>query len=87
MVESNNLEKYNKTVKNRSPQHKKRKIEHPKGFEPSVTYKTSTKTGEIVSSPQKNNKIDWKEQLESYFGKDIHKYKVLEDTERFFLGF
>tara|TARA_R100001440_G_scaffold37494_2_gene56836 strand:- start:21776 stop:22993 length:1218 start_codon:yes stop_codon:yes gene_type:complete len=80
MVESNNLEKYNKTVKNRSPQHKKRKIEHPKGFEPSCTYKTSTKTGEIVSSPQKNNKIDWKEQLESYFGKDAYKYKVLEDT-------
>ena len=80
MVESNSLEEFNKTIKDRSPQITKKKTTHPKGFEPSVSYKSSTRSGEIVSSPQKKNKVNWKEQLESYFGKDAHKYKVLEDT-------
>ena len=80
MAESNNLEEFAKTVKDKSPQYKKKKIDHPKGFEPSVTYKNATGSGEIVSSPQKKNKINWKDQLESYFGKDADKYKVLEDT-------
>tara|TARA_R100001460_G_scaffold32709_4_gene64138 strand:+ start:4922 stop:6139 length:1218 start_codon:yes stop_codon:yes gene_type:complete len=80
MVESNNLEEYNKTVKDRDPRQTRKKVDHPKGFEPSVSYKNSTKSGEIVSSPQKKNSINWDEQLRSYFGKDSHKYKVLEDT-------
>jgi len=80
MAESNNLEEYNKTVKDRDPRQTRKKVDHPKGFEPSVSYKNSTKSGEIVSSPQKKNSINWDEQLRSYFGKDSHKYKVLEDT-------
>ncbi len=80
MVESNNLEEYNKTVKDRDPRQTRKKVDHPRGFEPSVSYKNSTKSGEIVSSPQKKNSINWDEQLRSYFGKDSHKYKVLEDT-------
>ena len=39
MAESNNLEEFAKTVKDKSPQYKKKKIDHPKGFDKSVTYK------------------------------------------------
>jgi len=80
MAESSNLKKFAETVQDRNPRTSKKKVDHPKGFEPSVSYKNSTKSGEIVSSPQKKNSINWDEQLRSYFGKDSHKYKVLEDT-------
>ena len=75
-----NLEEFAKTVQDRSPKTSKKKIEHPKGFNPSVSYSEKTKSGEIVSEPQKENKVDWKEQLESYFGADAKNYRVLEDT-------
>ena len=80
MAESNNLKKFAETVQDRDPRKSKKKIEHPKGFNPSVSYSQQTKSGEIVSEPQKENKIDWKEQLESYFGADAKNYRVLEDT-------
>ena len=80
MAESNNLKKFAETVQDRDPRKTKKKIEHPKGFNPSVSYSQQTKSGEIVSEPQKENKIDWKEQLESYFGADAKNYRVLEDT-------
>jgi len=79
MVESNNLEEFAKTVQDRNPYHKKAR-QHPKGFEPSVYYSEKTKSGEIVSSPQKSNQINWKDQLESYFGKDADNYSVVEGT-------
>ena len=79
MAESNNLKEFAKTVKDRDPRQTKKKIQHPKGFEPSASFNQATKSGEIVSQPQKSNNVDWKEQLESYFGKDAHKYKVLEN--------
>lgn len=75
-----NLEEFAKTVKDRDPRTSKKKIEHPKGFEPSASFSQQTKSGEIVSKPQKENKVDWKEQLESYFGADAKNYRVLEDT-------
>ena len=75
-----NLENFAKTVQDRDPRINKKKIQHPKGFEPSISYSEKTKSGEIVSAPQKENKIDWKEQLESYFGADAKNYKVLQDT-------
>jgi predicted phosphodiesterase len=80
MAESSNLKKFAETVQDRDPRKSKKKIEHPKGFNPSVSYSQQTKSGEIVSEPQKENKIDWKEQLESYFGADAKNYRVLEDT-------
>ena len=79
MAESNNLKEFAKTVKDRDPRQTKKKIQHPKGFEPSASFNQATKSGEIVSQPQKSNNVDWQEQLESYFGKDAHKYKVLEN--------
>ena len=79
MAESSNLKKFAKTVKDRDPRQTKKKIQHPKGFEPSASFNQATRSGEIVSSPQKQNDVDWKEQLESYFGKDAHKYKVIEN--------
>jgi len=79
MAESN-LSKFAKTVQDRDPRQTKKKVQHPKGFEPSISYSEKTKSGEIVSAPQKENKIDWKEQLESYFGADAKNYKVLKDT-------
>ena len=79
MAESKNLKEFAKTVKDRDPRQTKKKIQHPKGFEPSATFNQATKSGEIVSKPQKSNDIDWQEQLEAYFGKDAHKYKVLEN--------
>ena len=79
MAESKNLKEFAKTVKDRDPRQTKKKIQHPKGFEPSASFNQATKSGEIVSQPQKSNNVDWKEQLESYFGKDAHKYKVLEN--------
>ena len=79
MAESNNLKEFAKTVKDRDPRQTKKKVVHPKGFEPSASFNQATKSGEIVSQPQKSNNVDWKEQLESYFGKDAHKYKVLEN--------
>lgn len=80
MAESNNLKKFAETVQDRDPRKSKKKVVHPKGFNPSVSYSQQTKSGEIVSEPQKENKIDWKEQLESYFGADAKNYRVLEDT-------
>ena len=80
MAESNNLKKFAETVQDRDPRKTKKKVVHPKGFNPSVSYSQQTKSGEIVSEPQKENKIDWKEQLESYFGADAKNYRVLEDT-------
>ena len=80
MAESKNLKKFAETVQDRNPRTSKKKIEHPKGFNPSVSFSQQTKSGEIVSEPQKENKIDWKEQLESYFGADAKNYKVLQDT-------
>ena len=79
MAESNNLKEFAKTVKDRDPRQTKKKIQHPKGFEPSASFNQATKSGEIVSQPQKSNNVDWQEQLESYFGKVAHKYKVLEN--------
>ena len=79
MAESNKLQEFAKTVKDRDPRQTKKKIKHPKGFEPSAKFNQATKSGEIVSQPQKSNNVDWKEQLENYFGKDAHKYKVLEN--------
>lgn len=80
MAESKNLKEFAKTVQDRDPRQTKKKIQHPKGFEPSISYSEKTKSGEIVSAPQKENKIDWKEQLESYFGADAKNYRVLQDT-------
>jgi len=80
MAESSNLKKFAETVQDRNPRTSKKKVVHPKGFNPSVSYSEKTKSGEIVSEPQKENKIDWKEQLESYFGADAKNYKVLQDT-------
>ena len=79
MAESKNLKEFAKTVKDRDPRQTKKKVNHPKGFEPSASFNQATRSGEIVSQPQKSNNVDWKEQLESYFGKDAHKYKVLEN--------
>ena len=79
MAESNKLQEFAKTVKDRDPRQTKKKIQHPKGFEPSAKFNQATKSGEIVSQPQKSNNVDWKEQLENYFGKDAYKYKVLEN--------
>ena len=79
MAESNNLKKFAETVQDRDPRKSKKKVNHPKGFEPSASFNQATKSGEIVSQPQKSNNVDWKEQLENYFGKDAYKYKVLEN--------
>ena len=79
MGKSNNLDDYAKTRSNRST-HKKVKKEYPAGFRPSVSYSKKTQSGDIVAE-SKTEDIDWKEQLESYFGKDAHKYKVLENAD------
>jgi predicted phosphodiesterase len=73
------LDKFAQTRSNKST-HKKNKINHPKGFEPSVYYSEKTKSGEIVSKPQPTNNVDWQEQLESYFGVDAGNYRVVENT-------
>jgi len=73
------LDKFAETRSNKST-HKKDKINHPKGFEPSVYYSEKTKSGEIVSKPQPTNNVDWQEQLESYFGVDAGNYRVVENT-------
>tara|TARA_R110002074_G_scaffold219149_2_gene389694 strand:- start:929 stop:2137 length:1209 start_codon:yes stop_codon:yes gene_type:complete len=73
------LDKFAQTRSNKST-HKKNKINHPKGFEPSVYYSEKTKSGEIVSKPQPSNNVDWQEQLESYFGVDAGNYRVVENT-------
>ena len=73
------LDKFAQTRSSKST-HKKDKINHPKGFEPSVYYSEKTKSGEIVSKPQPSNNVDWQEQLESYFGVDAGNYRVVENT-------
>ena len=73
------LDKFAQTRSTKST-HKKDKINHPKGFEPSVYYSEKTKSGEIVSKPQPTNNVDWQEQLESYFGVDAGNYRVVENT-------
>jgi hypothetical protein len=79
MASLSDLEKFKETINDRSP-YQKKQMKHPKGFEPSGYFNEATKSGEIVSSPQKSNEVDWKEQLESYFGKDASKYSVVEGT-------
>ena len=44
MAESNNLKKFAETVQDRDPRKSKKKIEHPKGFNPSVSYSQQTKS-------------------------------------------
>ena len=73
------LDKFAQTRSTKST-HKKDKIIHPKGFEPSIYYSEKTKSGEIVSKPQPSNNVDWQEQLESYFGVDAGNYRVVENT-------
>jgi len=73
------LDKFAQT-RSTKPTHNKTKVNHPKGFEPSVYYSEKTKSGEIVSKPQPTNNIDWQEQLESYFGVDAGNYRVVENT-------
>lgn len=74
------LEKFKKTYSYQKPKKFKEKIDHPPKFTPGVKYSEATKSGEIVSTPQKKNEIDWKEQLQSYFGKEAHKYSVVPGT-------
>ena len=38
-----NLEDFAKTVKDRDPRTSKKKVVHPKGFEPSISYSEKTK--------------------------------------------
>ena len=59
---------------------KKKEVKHQPKFTPGISYSEETKSGEIVYSPQKNNSVDWKQQLESYFGKDADKYSVVPGT-------
>ena len=73
------LDKFAQT-RSTKPTHNKTKVNHPKGFEPSVYYSEKTKSGEIVSKPQPTNNVDWQEQLESYFGVDAGNYRVVENT-------
>jgi predicted phosphodiesterase len=73
------LDKFAQT-RSTKPTHNKTKVNHPKGFEPSVYYSEKTKSGEIVSKPQPTNNVDWQEQLESYFGVDASNYRVVENT-------
>ena len=73
------LDKFAQT-RSTKPLHNKTKVNHPKGFEPSVYYSEKTKSGEIVSKPQPTNNVDWQEQLESYFGVDAGNYRVVENT-------
>ena len=61
MADLSDLEKFKETLSDRAPYQKKR-VKHPKGFEPSGYFNEATKSGEIVSSPQKSNEVDWKEQ-------------------------
>ena len=42
-----NLEDFAKTVQDKSPRTFKQKVEHPKGFNPSVSFSEKTKSGEI----------------------------------------
>ena len=60
------LEEFKKTYSYQKPKNIKQKIEHPPKFTPGVKYSEATKSGEIVSTPQKKYEIDWKEQLQSY---------------------
>ena len=76
MAESNNLKKFAETVQDRDPRKSKKKVNHPKGFEPSISYSEKTKSGEIVSAPQKENKIDWKEQLDYIFHNGLEAWKT-----------
>ena len=48
-----NLEDFAKTVKDRDPRTSKKKVIHPKGFEPSASFSQANKSGEIVSQASK----------------------------------
>ena len=79
MADSSELDKFKKTVYDRSPYQRRKRI-HPKGYEPGIKFSEQTRSGEIISSPQKTNDVNWQEQLESYFGKDANKYQVVPGT-------
>jgi len=66
MADSSELDKFKKTVYDRSPYQRRKRI-HPKGYEPGIKFSEQTRSGEIISSPQKTNDVDWQEQLSSYF--------------------
>ena len=77
MDSSNNLENFKESVYDRSPYKKKKRV-HPQGFEPSGYFSEEKQSGEIVSSPQKSNNIDWNEQLEDEEFKE-HCYNMICD--------
>ena len=74
------LEKYKKTYTDKKPRKKKIKIEHPPRFKPGFKFSEKTNSGEIVSEPQKTNKINWQEQLYDYFGDEAENYSVVPGT-------
>ena len=57
MGESSDLEKFKKTVYDRSPYQRRKRI-HPQGYEPGIKYSEETRSGEITSSPQTKNEVD-----------------------------
>ena len=44
MAESNNLKKFAETVQDRDPRKSKKKVNHPKGFEPSASFNHPTRS-------------------------------------------
>jgi predicted phosphodiesterase len=57
----------------------KKKNKHPEGFDPGIHF--DGKKGTITSTPQESLNVEWKDQLQKYFGNDYKNYKVVEPAE------
>ena len=74
------LEDFKKTYSDRNPRKNKAKSTHPPEFKPGYKFSEETNSGEITSGPKKTGKINWKEQLEDYFGAEAENYTVVPGT-------
>ena len=73
------LEKFAKTHQDKHPHKNKKKNKHPDGFDPGIQF--DGKKGTITSTPQNSMNVEWKDQLQKYFGNDYKHYKVIEPAE------
>ena len=73
------LSDFAKSHQEKSLRKSKKKNKHPEGFDPGIHF--DGKKGTITSTPQGSLNVEWKDQLQKYFGNDYKNYKVIEPAE------
>jgi len=73
------LNDFAESYQEKSIRRTKKKNKHPDGFDPGIQF--DGKKGTITSTPQNSMNVEWKDQLQKYFGNDYKHYRVIEPAE------